>query len=372
MRCRALIASSVTALAAATFAASPTALADTASTPSQNQSCTPLPLAASTYIAADGSTLPDTAKDADRGAAANKRVYLLPDGMTTSMIIPPVGFNPATASPATAKAFGFDDQEKNYSGYRGTIASAPCASHVVHSVRELSTQGTDGPTHTVYGSSNWGGYVAKGYSNYNEVYDSQQIPTYLATCGSDYNTDTSPWIGLGGFYGSNDGLLQQGWDSGWEYGALNGAHFWYEYEKGNSNNGSIYIGSDQNAGDVISQYMTYSTANSGTTVFHWYNQTTGYRWPAQTVTGSAYFYTGNAADFITERPGGVQPLRQFTTQYFTGAGAFHGSTASNLFNLPYDYAKLTTDGTDSGAKLIYSTIETGSSSAFHQDFAQCQ
>jgi hypothetical protein len=107
----------------------PTAAPDATAT---SRSCTPLPLIASTYIAADGSTLGPNATDADRRAAANKRVYRLPDGMTTSMIIPPVGFNPATASPATAKAFGFDDQEKNYSGYRGTIASVPCASHFVH------------------------------------------------------------------------------------------------------------------------------------------------------------------------------------------------------------------------------------------------
>ena len=113
--------------------------------------------------------------------------------------------------------------------------------------------------------------------------------------------------------------------------------------------------------------MTYSTANSGTTTWNWSDRTIGFHWSPVTLTNTAYYYTGNAADIISERVSG-DPLRQFSTQYFTAAGAFHGSTSANFFSLPYDYARLT-NGQNT---MIYSNIETGSTNAFHQTFVRCQ
>ena len=155
MRRRALITCSVATVAATVLASSPTALAGTIPTStSQNQSCTPLPLVGSSYVAADGSDLGPSATDAERGVAAHKKEYLLPDGRIMSTTIPPAGFDPQKASPAAAKAFGFTERERDGS-YRKTIESVPCASHVVHSVPHgLAAQGTDGAGHTIYDSTN--------------------------------------------------------------------------------------------------------------------------------------------------------------------------------------------------------------------------
>jgi len=125
--------STTTTFVARTTAATagPTADSGAASSSGLGQPCQPLPLVESTYFDADGRTLDPNATAADRKAAANKRVYLLPDGRKMSTIIPPAGFNPQTADVATAKAFGFTERERDGS-YRRTIPSAPCASHVVH------------------------------------------------------------------------------------------------------------------------------------------------------------------------------------------------------------------------------------------------
>jgi hypothetical protein len=115
--------------AATTPNRAPTSTTTSASVP--GGSCRPLPLVSTTYIAADDSRLGPNATDADRRKAAIKKEYLLPDGRTMSTIIPPDGFDPETADPATARVFGFDEP-KRYAGYRGTIESVPCASHVRH------------------------------------------------------------------------------------------------------------------------------------------------------------------------------------------------------------------------------------------------
>ncbi|QIY70942.1 G1 family glutamic endopeptidase [Streptomyces sp. RLB1-33] len=57
-------------------------------------------------------------------------------------------------------------------------------------------------------SGNWGGYVATGHSNYNEVYNDQNIPTYYASCGSNSTAVAAPWIGVGGYHSGK--LIQQG------------------------------------------------------------------------------------------------------------------------------------------------------------------
>jgi len=114
-------------------------------------------------------------------------------------------------------------------------------------------------------------------------------------------------------------------------------------------------------------YMTYA---SGTTVFHWYDRTSGVSYSPVTVTGASGYYNGAAADYITERPGGYS-LRRFSTMYFAAAGARYGGTVyTNMGALPFDTAVLTTNGSSSGAKMI-TTSPAPYSTAFNQTWVRC-
>ncbi|MEU9986068.1 hypothetical protein AB0E10_04530 [Streptomyces sp. NPDC048045] len=280
--------------------------------------------------------------------------------MTTT--VPPRGFRPQTAAPATARAYGFDapDNPKaltawraKYKGYRETVPSVPC----------LGSTPLSAPRFTVY-SANWGGYMATGHSNYNEVYDDQNIPTYYGNCGSANTTLAAPWIGLGGYRSSK--LIQQGFASGSSVGGtLQGASLWYEYLSSQHPNPPVYIGHTTKTGHVISQYMTYGSGKAG---FHWYDRTAGSGWSPVTVSGLSGYYDGTTADYINERVYGVK-LRKFSRQTFSAAGARYGSTFKDLFKLPNTEVRLTSNGASSGAALFSDTHS--SSSAFYQTWKRC-
>ncbi|MCF3135567.1 G1 family glutamic endopeptidase [Streptomyces olivochromogenes] len=278
-----------------------------------------------------------------------------------STIVPPQGFRPQTAGPATARAYGFDapDNPKalaawraKYQGYRETIPSVPCVGPSGKSALRFATY-----------SGNWGGYVATGHSNYNEVYDDQNIPSYSASCGPNRSTLAAPWIGLGGYHQTGK-LIQQGFASG-SGTATQGASLWYEYLNSSHQNPPVWIGRTNKTGHVISQYMTYSRGKVG---FHWYDRTAGSGWSPVNVSGLSSYYDGTTADFITERPAGYK-LRKFSRQTFSAAGARYGSTFKDLFKLPTTDVRLTTSGSSSGAAMI--TNHRSSSSKFDQTWKRC-
>jgi hypothetical protein len=270
---------------------------------------------------------------------------------------------PQSATPAVARAFGFDAPDApvalagwraRYSGYRGTIPSEPCAASGPTAVR------------TDY-NRNWGGYLANGHSNYNYVYDDQNIPTYYTTCGSTSSAVAAHWIGLGGAYSKS--LIQQGFDAGSSPTATNGARLWFDYvNNGNPNNPLVYIGATTGIGDVISEYLTYSTPSSGTAAFHWYDRTTGFQWSPVTKTSLSGYYSGTSADFITERIAGF-PLRKFSRITFSAAGARYGTTFANLFSLPTVEQRLTTTGASTAPAMITDT--KSGTSAFYQTWDRC-
>ncbi|MFF1765744.1 G1 family glutamic endopeptidase [Streptomyces sp. NPDC058249] len=295
-----------------------------------------------------------------RAAAGKELTYRLPGGATMTTIVPPQGFRPQTAAPATARAYGFNAPNSRkalaawrakYQGYRETIPSVPCL-------------GPSGKSSVRFSySSNWSGYIATGHSNYNEVYDDQNIPTYSASCGSNASTLEAPWIGLGGY---NSGkLIQQGFASGSSNTATQGASLWYEYLNSAHQNPPVYIGHTTKTGHVISQYMTYSSGKVG---FHWYDRTAGSGWSPVTVSGLSGYYDGTTADYINERPYGFK-LRKFSRQTFSAAGARYGSTFKDLFKLSTTEVRLTTNGASSGAALDTNT--RSNSTAFYQTWKRC-
>jgi hypothetical protein len=323
--------------------------------------CTPVAATHTRLVGADGTTVSSSAAAAIRDAAGTEFTYALPGGATMTTIVPPKGFLPQTAAPATARAFGFDAPDDptalatwraRYSGYKQSIASTPCL----------------GTTPFTTYSGNWDGYVASGHSNYVEVYDDQNIPTYSSDCGSTEPTsDSAPWIGFGGTDASRP-LIQEGFVSGSSSSSLNGARLWYEYLNPSHQNPPVYIpgGSTTRTGDVISMYITYS---SGTATFHWYDRTTSTGWNPATVSGLSSYYDGTTAEWINEWPNAAANLRKFSQQTFSAGGAEWGTTFADIFNLPLTHFQLTTNGSSSGAAMI--SDFGSSSSSFYQNWLRC-
>jgi hypothetical protein len=335
------------------------ASASTATDPAA--ACTTLKPTSSRLISTAGTTVGADAAATTRAQAATQLTYALPGGVTMSTIVPPAGFLPQNATPATDRAFGFDAPDNptqlaawraKYKGYHTTIPSVPCV-------------GAAGSPHYVDYSPAWGGFVATGHSNYDEVYDDENIPTYSTTCGSDTDAVEAAWIGFGGGVGSTK-LIQQGFVSGSSSTATQGAHLWYEYLNSAHDNPPVYIGSSTRTGDVISEYTTYS---GGTAGFHWYDRTTSTGWTPVTIGGLSSYYDGTTADVIMEAPVAWPYLRKYSTQTFSAAGAEYGSTFADLFNLPTTEYRLTDTGTSSGAQMASSTKE--SSSSFNSNWIRC-
>lgn len=354
-----LVVASSMVVAAAAFVATPANAAPGAdSAPAKG--CRTLSATQTRLVGADGKTVSASAAQAVRAAAGKELTYRLPGGATMTTIVPPQGFRPQTAAPATARAYGFDAPNNakalaawraKYNGYRETIPSVPCLGPSGKSALRFAYSG------------NWGGYVATGHSNYNEVHDDQNIPTYSASCGSNSTAVAAPWIGVGGLHTGK--LIQQGFVSGSSTTATQGASLWYEYLNPAHANPPVYIGHTTKAGHVISQYMTYSSGKVG---FHWYDRTAGSGWTPVTVSGLSSYYDGTTADYITERPLGFK-LRKFSRQTLSAAGGRYGSTFKNLFALPTTEEKLTTNGAASGAAMFTDT--RSSSTAFYQTWKRC-
>jgi hypothetical protein len=350
--------------AGSSFAASP-------ETPGAD-SCTPIQPVQTRFIGADGETVSpsDTARLQEQ-QVATELTYDLSDGAKMSTIVPPVGFLPQNATPETARAFGFDvpdspaalaSWQANYQDYKETVPSVPCIGTQPLS-SPMQPASSDAPlAPSAVTSSNWGGFTAHGHSNYVEVYDDQNIPTYDTTCGGE-GLSLGSWIGLGG--SNSPKLIQQGFASGQTAGAVNGARVWYEYLNAAHPNPPVYIGSTSRTGDVISEAMTY---NAGRVTFHWYDRTIGSGWSDVTVSGLSSYYDGTTADFITEMPGEYK-LRKFTPyQGFDGSGAKYGSTFANLFALPTTEVRLVNAA---GTALMSSARQGSSATAFTQKWLRC-
>ncbi len=323
-----------------------------------SSACKPLTARSTRLVGADGHQVAATATTAERSKAATVHTYRLPSGLTFSMTTPPASFNPVTASVEEARAFGFPKPtdptalaawKAKYKGYRGMASfQAPCAN-------------SDVRWGTSY-FSNWSGIVNTGHTNYDEVYDDQTIPTYSSTCPVSSSL-VGHWIGLGGY--KTTSLLQEGFNP--EVGSNTAVDLWWQAISSTHNNPPVTIATTTSIGHTISMYMTYA---SGTTVFHWYDRTSGVSYSPVTVTGASGYYNGAAADYITERPGGYS-LRRFSTMYFAAAGARYGGTVyTNMGALPFDTAVLTTNGSSSGAKMI-TTSPAPYSTAFNQTWVRC-
>lgn len=329
--------------------------------------CTPARVASSWQIGRSGAKLRATASLTARLHAGRKVVYALPGGSTVSTVVPPAGFRPQSAPVAVDRAYGFDPPSgsralakwrNGYRGYRGTIQSRPCVAHNHGLLHVLS--GSSGSSTRAIKSGDWGGYLLKGHDNYNEVYDTQRMPTYGTRCGPNVDTMASTWIGLGGYH--HPRLIQEGFDAGRTWTTTNGVRLWYEYLNRKHRNPLVYIGEAHHLKSQIAQYMTY---HRGTVTFHWYNETTHFQWSPVTRHNLSGYYDGTTAEIITEWPPNTLALRNFSRIFISGAGARHGSTFRPFFRNPWLRVWL-----ENGGRILESQAKEGPAS-FYERWRRC-
>jgi len=180
-------------------------------------------------------------------------------------------------------------------------------------------------------SSNWSGYaVTAPTGSVTDVDGAWTVPT-VESSGST-NAWSSFWVGIDGY--SSNTVEQIGTDSDWQNGKAV-YYAWYEfYPKPAFLIKSVPI----NPGDIISAKAQY-TGNKFTVTI------------TDTTTGKTFSTTAKvqraqrtSAEWIAEAPwsGGVLPLANFGTVYFSGCyAAINGATGS-ISSFSYDAITMTT------------------------------
>ena len=194
-------------------------------------------------------------------------------------------------------------------------------------------------------NTNWAGYRADVTSNLFIAVqgDYHQAVKGTTSCSNPYEAS---WVGIGGAYGLNSGLIQDG--TGID---PNGSLYaWYEY---------LYLDSSGNfhginltkmpsvivhGGDRIHSYVVHQTSGAGQTTFYVADNTTGTSKSVIVNLGSAY-YDGRTAEWIDERltvGGSLAPLTNFGHIDWTNTKAQRNNTTwYNLGSLSYTKEDIT-------------------------------
>jgi hypothetical protein len=179
-------------------------------------------------------------------------------------------------------------------------------------------------------SSNWSGYAATAATGLvTDVKGSWRVPT--VSSGST-NAWSSFWVGIDGY--SSNTVEQIGTDSDWQNGKAV-YYAWYEfYPKPAFLIKSVPI----NPGDVISAEAQYTRNKFTVTI-------------TDTTTGKAFSTTAKvqsaqrtSAEWIAEAPwsGGVLPLANFGTVYFSGCYATINGATGSISSFSHDAITMTT------------------------------
>ena len=300
-------------LAGTAAEAEPTA-AGAPSTPGDHgEHCTPLAVDRITYRTAEGV---NTGSD-NNGAEARVYHYHFAPGDDIEQVVPPAGFDPATASDEELKAFEWaprptDPEQRavwqsRANAHRGYSAPGLC-------VYPDSVGGRGGGTQ--YHSDNWSGGEDIQYKDYRRAYATWVQPVFNYCANS---SATVVWPGLGGdplypVYG-NGALIQGGTST--QLGGSGDANsffpWWEAIGPGGTVDTSMTAFNTSNwfasAGDTLYASVNYNASygSTGRVEIDISDYNSGYSVPplrATTILGhpASYFYDGSSAEFIVERP----------------------------------------------------------------------
>lgn len=227
--------------------------------------------------------------------------YALSDGQTYSMVQPPAGFNPSTASAAEDAAYGVppapSPQSAGYANWQtladGNYAPVPERSYLVVADQPMTqppTSAGSSSANSSVSSSIWAGYSESG-SGWTETQVAYVEPRLAHTNCS--NPQVSFWAGIGH---KSDALGQTGTASGEDGGALH--RVWFE----NLPAGAAFPDVTAPEGNVVIDTVQYNGGNSWT-------YTVAVNGTNHVFHGTGN-YDGSIVEAITERPDGA-PLLNF-------------------------------------------------------------
>jgi hypothetical protein len=233
------------------------------------------------------------------GASYN---YALSDGQTYSVVKPPAGFNPLTASADEDAAYGVppapSPQSASYANWQaladGDYASVPERPYLIVAAQPISqpqpSAGLSGSSTIDNSSSVWAGHSEEG-SGWTEDEVAYFEPALGVTHCS--NPQVSFWTGIGD---QSNALGQTGTASGEDGGLLH--QVWFE----NLPAGAAFPGVTAPANDYVIDTVQYDGSNSWTYTVNINNQNHVFR-----GTGD---YDGSIVEASPERPDGA-PLMNF-------------------------------------------------------------
>lgn len=286
-------------------------VSDPTSNPEQTDDCQPLTVTKTTYMTTEGVPVAASAPD----TATVYHLELNP-GDDIRQVVPPIGFNPLTASDKelqvlglpsrpTDSAISIDAWTKMWAGFKGFDAGG-----------SMCVMQKSAPIIGSFNEPNWAGVEASLRSDYRRAQGQARVPASLnGTCPDVSNL--SLWVGVGGNPGS--GLLQNG-VSTYDLSYQSMFAWWEAISPSHDTQMVDVAGSWANPGD-LTYLNTYYSLNAGNVQFTWYNLTTGNYLP--TVYVSSYagepisgYYDGTTAEFIDERAysnvtHGFEDLRAF-------------------------------------------------------------
>jgi hypothetical protein len=244
------------------------------------------------------------------------------NGHTVDFLIPPAGFDAATATAAQLSEYGLPPRPRSAGGLAAWTREMSHASAMAPPAFLTETRAQAAITSD---SDNWSGYVATGPAG---TFDQAEAwyyePTYYA---SSCSTNAAVvWAGVGGFSGNNDPLGQDGTAHGVPGVSNHGA--WYEVYPDINITPVTLEGSN---GD----YMDMSTIwNNSQQYYAFYmdDSTTGHYVSLRYYTST---HDRTSAEAITERPkinGSFSNLSNFKTMTFNKSQA-NGSGMNNFSSL---------------------------------------
>lgn len=230
-------------------------------------------------------------------------------GVRVRFYVPPRGFNPSTATNARLREYGFPVRpgaasaagrwDAQMRGWKGAVTPPPFLTETHASADNVYTY-------------NWSGYAVTGsHGSYTHAETWYVEPTYYGSACST-NAEVT-WAGLGGYYGSGDGLGQDGTAHG--VPGMGDHQAWWEIVPGYNiipvnfygHSGYLFDASTRWLGNGYRFYL-----------YDYYSATT------DAFDVSSGTYSGDSAEAIAERPtinGSFANLSNFGTMTFSASQA---------------------------------------------------
>lgn len=283
--------------------------------------------------------------------------------------LPPVGFNPLTASDSDLAKYGFPARPSDAQGLAKwqSVMSKWKQSVIVHADSTslgVNQSGITTNSVTTGTTPKWAGYL--DYNSTSNGFTDVHAYSYAEPISAPSGSQYADWVGFGGMQisgldGGSDvlqaGMIAQKTTSGTIFTPC------YDILPAFSSTGPTPLsGLTISAGDQVYFDVSYTTANGGT--FSWYVQdsTTGQA-TSNKLTGATTYYDGKEAEAVIEANG--SSLGDFSSDAFTladtnNAGNLHYGLSDS--SSPYTSYQLSAVSQTTGDTLAAASTPTTSDS----------